>query len=117
MDKLASNEFLESLKQTKDVTTEPLQQPRGLSVPTSPPPADLAATPGVADSAERAAHRAAIIALLRKQQEELPIVAADQAFRGALAGAATGLGLLLLRSLFSARPPEREYPEQEYYDE
>jgi hypothetical protein len=26
-------------------------------------------------------------------------------------------GLLLLRSLFSARPPEREYPEQEYYDE
>jgi hypothetical protein len=118
---LTSKEIRESLKQRETGTAVPVQQTRGLSVPTQPPPAELAATPGVEDSAERAAQRANLIALVRKQQEELPVKAADQAFRGAIAGGLSGLGVLLLRSLLSPKRfeagPEYLESEAEEYQE
>ena len=109
MPTLTAKELLESLRQADRTTTEPIQQPRGLSVPTPKPPADLVATPGVEDSAERTAHRARLIALVRRQQEELPVVAAEQAFRGAVIGGLAGLGCLLLRCMLGSRPPEAAY--------
>ena len=117
MAKLTSQELIAMARQADLSTTAPFDQPRGLSVPTPRPPADLAATPGVEDSAERAAHRAQLIALVRKQQEELPIVAADQAFRGAVAGGIAGLGCLLLRGLIMSSSPASQPPDEEYYDE
>jgi hypothetical protein len=117
MAKLTPKELIEMARQPDLSNTAPLQQPRGLSVPIPRPPADLAATPGVEDSAERAAQRATLIAKVRKQQEELPIVAADQAFRGAVAGGVAGLACLLLRGLCTSRPPEICPHDEEYYDE
>lgn len=83
---LTSKGIFESLARAKEANPELFQQPRGLSVPVPPPPADLSSTPGVADSAERAAQRAGLVAQVRRQQEELPVVVANQAFRGAIAG-------------------------------
>lgn len=108
------------LKRAQELTDHPVQQPRGLSVPTLPPPIELASTPGVADSAERAAQRARLIAVLRHQQEELPLVVANEAFRGLLVGGLTGLGFLLLKNLFSAKasPGETEgrYDDGQYLE-
>ena len=109
MSTLTSKELLESLRQADHTAAGLIQQPRGLSIPTPKPPADLVATPGIEDSAERTAHRANLIALVRKQQEELPVVAADQAFRGAVIGGLAGLGCLLLRCMLGSRPPEAAY--------
>ena len=102
-------------KRAQELTDNLVQQPRGLSVPTLPPPIELASTPGVADSAERAAQRARLIAMLRDQQEELPLVVANEAFRGLLVGGLTGLGFLLLKNLFSAGASAGETEEQ--YDD
>ena len=115
MRELQSGDVLESLKRAKEVATEPFRQPRGLSVPALPPPIELVSTPGVADSAERAAQRARLIAVLRNQQEELPVVVANEAFRGLVVGGLTGLGFLLLKNLFSAGASTGETEEQ--YDD
>lgn len=117
MAKLTPQELIEMARREDLSNTAPFQQPRGLSVPTPRPPADSAATPGVEDSAERADQRAMLIAQVRKQQEEIPIVAADHAFRGAVAGGIAGLGCLLLRGLLMSRPPASAPPGEEYCDE
>jgi hypothetical protein len=106
---LTSKGIRESLERAKEANPKLFEQPRGLSVPVPPPPADLPSTPGVADSAERAAHRAGLVAQVRHQQEELPVAVADQAFRGALAGSLAGLGFLLLKNLFSASQSPRHH--------
>jgi hypothetical protein len=117
MPTLTPKEFFELTRQYDLANTPLFQQPRGLSVPTPKPPADLLATPGVQDSAERTAQRAMLIAKVRRQQEELPIVAADQAFRGAVVGGIAGLGCLLLRGLLTSTPPEMPRTYEEDYDE
>jgi hypothetical protein len=106
---LTAKGIRESLERAREANPELFEQPRGLSVPVPPPPADLPSTPGVADSADRAAHRAGLVAQVRHQQEELPVAIADQAFRGALAGSLAGLSYLFFKNLFSASQSPRRY--------
>ena len=87
------------LKRARELTDNPLQQPRGLYVPPIAPPGELSATPGVADATERSAQRARLIDEIRVQQESLPVAVAGDAFRGLVAGSLTGIGLLVLRGL------------------
>jgi len=94
---------IDMLKSVQELTDKPLQRPRGLCVPVMPPPRELSATPGVTDAAERSVQRAQLVDAIRVQQESLPVMVADDAFRGAVAGSLTGLGLLVLRCLLTGQ--------------
>jgi hypothetical protein len=111
---ITSKGLRESLARAKEANPELFEQPRGLSIPVPPPPADLPSTPGVADSAERATQRAGLVVQVRRQQEELPVVVARQAFRGAIAGSLSGLAILLIKNLCS--PKRSPIGNREYSD-
>ena len=103
---LTSKGILESLAKAKEANPDLFNQPRGLSVPV-PPPAELNSTPGVADSAEREAERAGLIAQVQRQREELPVVVADRALNGAIAGSLVALGFQIFKLFGSThQPPE-----------
>ena len=109
---LTSKGILESLAKAKEANPDLFNQPRGLSVPV-PPPGEINSTPGVADSAEREAERAGLIAQVRRQREELPVVVADRALNGAIVGGLVGLVLQLLKIFGSTRQPPEYYAKHE----
>lgn len=109
---LTSKGVLESLAKAKEANPDLFNQPRGLSVPV-PPPTELNSTPGVADSAERATERAGLIAQVRRQREEFPVVVADRALNGAIVGSVVGLGFQILKLFGSTRQPREYYVQHE----
>jgi hypothetical protein len=109
---LTSKGVLESLAKAKEANPDLFNQPRGLSVPV-PPPAELNSTPGVADSAEREAERAGLVAQVRRQRAEFPVSVADQALHGAFLGSLFGLGFQIFKLFGSTRQPSEYYVQHE----